>query len=208
MAAMTSPIDAPLEPGLYLPTADQRVVMYGRTWADYEAQLALQGERSRPKLAYLDGDIELMSPSRDHEKLDSRIGRVIDAYLVHRRIHAIPNGEWTLKAQASEAGAQPDECYLFGEDSDSKSRPDLVLEVNWSRGGIDKLEIYRRLEIPEVWFWEEGEILVYALHAGTYGRRERSQFLPDLDLTFVCSLLHLDSVGAIHDAVRDRVSGG
>ncbi len=142
---MTSPIDAPLEPGLYLPTADRRVVMYGRTWADYEAQLALQGERSRPKLAYLDGDIELMSPSRDHETINSRIGRVIDADLVHRRMHAIPNGEWTLKAQASEAGAQPDECYLFGEESDSKPRPDLVLEV-----GIDKLEIYRRLEIPEV----------------------------------------------------------
>ena len=126
---MTSPIDAPLEPGLYLPTADRRVVMYGRTWADYEAQLALQGERSRPKLAYLDGDIELMSPSRDHETINSRIGRVIDADLVHRRMHAIPNGEWTLKAQASEAGAQPDECYLFGEESDSKPRPDLVLEV-------------------------------------------------------------------------------
>jgi malate dehydrogenase (oxaloacetate-decarboxylating)(NADP+) len=83
MDAMTSPSDAPLEPGLYLPTADQRVVMHGRSWADYEAQLALQGERSRPKLAYLDGDIELMSPSRDHEKLNSR--RKEDALEYHSK---------------------------------------------------------------------------------------------------------------------------
>lgn len=205
MAAMTSRTDAPISPGLYLPTADQRVVMHGRSWADYEAQLVLQGDCSRPKLAYLDGEIELMSPSRDHERINTRIGRVIDAYLVQRGLRGIPNGEWTLRDAVKEAGCQPDECYLFGEKPDAQARPDLVIEVNWSRGGIDKLEIYRRLEIPEVWFWEDDAIAVYSLALGTYQRRERSSFLPGLDLAFVCSILDLDSLAAIHAAMAERL---
>ena len=205
LAAMTARTEAPISPGLYLPTADQRVGMLGRSWADYEAQLALQGDSSRPKLAYLDGAIELMSPARDHERINSRIGRVIDAYLVQRGLRGIPNGEWTLKNAAKDAGCQPDECYLFGDKPDDQTRPDLVIEINWSRGGIDKLEIYRRLEIPEVWFWEDDAIAVYTLAGDAYQRRERSTFLPDLDLGFVCSILDLDSLSAIHAAMAERL---
>ena len=30
-------------------------------------------------------------------------------------------------------------------------------------GGIEVLEIYKRVGVQEVWFWEDGEISVYAL---------------------------------------------
>ncbi|MEO8705972.1 MAG: Uma2 family endonuclease [Kofleriaceae bacterium] len=183
-------------------TADHRIVMFDRSWADYEAQLALQGQRRRPKLAYLDGAIEQMSPSRDHERINTRIGRILDAYLVASGVLGSANGEWTLRDQASEAGAQPDECYLFGPDPDAKDRPDLVIEVNWSRGGIDKLAIYQRLRIAEVWFWENAEIVVHVLGARGYEIRERSTFVPGLDLGFVCSLLELATVNEVHVAMR------
>jgi len=141
-----------------------------------------------------------MSPSRDHETINSRIGRVIDADLVHRRMHAIPNGEWTL----SERGRRATRRVLL-------VRRGVRLQAETGPGARGREGESTSSRSIGAWrsrrFWEEGEILVYALHAGTDVRRERSQFLPDLDLTFVCSLLHL-SVGAIHDAVRDRVSGG
>lgn len=208
MAAMTSPTDATIAPGNLLETADQRVVMYGRTWADYEAQLELQGERSRPKLAYLDGAIELMSPSRDRERIKSRLGRVIDAYLIHRKIFGAPYGEWTLRDRSKEAGGQPDECFIFSADPESKPRPDLVIEVNWSSGGINKLEIYRRLQVAEVWFWEDDAIQVYVLGDDGYTRHARSSFLPELDLAFVCTLLELGTINEIYAAVAAMVAEG
>ena len=69
MAVMTTADDSTATPGMYVPTADQRVVMHGIGWAGYQSLLALRGETgSRPKLAYLDGAVELMTPSHGHER--------------------------------------------------------------------------------------------------------------------------------------------
>ncbi len=34
-----------------------------------------------------------------------------------------------------------------------------MIEVVVSSGGINKLEAYKRLQIPEVWFWMNDELL-------------------------------------------------
>jgi hypothetical protein len=70
--------------GEHVPTADQRIVTYGVPWEFYEAQLALRGDRSAPRIAYLEGVMELMSPSKDHERIKSYIGRLIEAYALER----------------------------------------------------------------------------------------------------------------------------
>jgi hypothetical protein len=41
--------------GEYVPTADHRVVVAGATWEHYELELAMRGEKSAPRLAYLEG---------------------------------------------------------------------------------------------------------------------------------------------------------
>ncbi len=71
---MASQIAAPA--GEHVPTADQRLVTYGVPWSHFEAQLALRGERPVPRIAFLDGALELMSPSKDHERI-KRIGKFI-----------------------------------------------------------------------------------------------------------------------------------
>jgi Uma2 family endonuclease len=57
-------------------------------------------------------------------------------------------GAWTLKSPPNQSGLEPDECYLVGDQD--KPTPDLAIEVVWTSGGIDKLEIYGRLGIGEV----------------------------------------------------------
>jgi Uma2 family endonuclease len=138
--------------GEYVPTADHRIVLAGATWEHYELELAMRGEKSVPRFAYLEGALELMSPSRDHERITSYLGRLIEVYAEHADIELSPYRSWTLKAGRT-AGGEPDECYIVGADQ-SKDRPDLVIEVIWTSGGIDKLAIYQRLGIDEVWFWD------------------------------------------------------
>jgi Uma2 family endonuclease len=131
---------AAIPAGEYVPTADQRVVMHGVPWSHYEAQLALRGEAAVPRMAYLERALELMRPSKDHERIKSYLGCLVEAYALARGIDLSPYGAWTLKSAPKESGAEPDECYIIGADQE-KEVPDLVIEVIWTGGGIDKLEI-------------------------------------------------------------------
>jgi len=50
-----------------------------------------------------------------------------------------------------------------------------------SSGGVTKLRRYQVLGIPEVWFWQEGRLVIYHLGSLGYELVERSVVLPGLD---------------------------
>ncbi len=199
---MVTPVT--ISAGEHVPTADQRLVTYGVPWPHYEAQLALRGERPVPRVAYLEGAMELMSPSKDHERIKSYVGRLIEAYALERGIDLSPYGAWTLKNAPKEAGLEPDECYLVGDQT--KETPDLAIEVVWTSGGIDKLEIYRRLGVGEVWIWRDSRIEVYVLRQKKYEVATKSALFPDLDVQLLASFLDrptaLQAVRAYRKALR------
>ncbi len=161
---------------------DHIIVLRGARWADLERVLAMRGDRSVPRVTYLEGELELMSPSKFHEGYKSVIGRLVEAWCVERDIDITPYGSWTLTDAAAERGAEPDECYVLGDAEDAE-RPDLAIEVVWTRGGVDKLDVYRGLRVREVWIWEDGAIRVHVLRRGRYEHRERSDVLRGIDLT-------------------------
>lgn len=177
-----------IPPGEHVPTADQRIVLWNASWQRYEVELALRGESPLPRLHYLDGTLELMRPSQDHERLSQFLARLVEVFAEEHDIALAPYGSWTLKSGAGEAGAEPDQCYIIGTDQ-SKSCPDLAIEVVWTSGGIDKLEIYKRLGITEVWFWLAGTLAVHRLGANGYEQVATSAFFPGLDLDLLCSFL-------------------
>lgn len=184
---------------------DQRVFLYGKTWQEYEILLAVRGDRAGVRMNYLNGAIELMSPSRNHEEIKKTIARLLEAYCDERGIDLSGYGSWTLKNAPKERGAEPDECYILGETN--KDIPDLAIEVVWTRGGLDKLEIYRGIGVAEVWVWDRDEGLrVFALAEEHYELRARSAFIPDLDLLWLVSFLdkptQSQAVRALRAALR------
>lgn len=194
-------IETPIPAGEYVPTADQRVVRYGVPWSHFLAELELRGDRSAPRLAYLNGALEIMTPSRHHERIKSALGRLLEAYAMEHDLELTPYGGWTLKNQASEAGLEPDECYIFGEDQ-AKEVPDLAIEVTWTSGGINKLEIYRRLAVAEVWVWKNDALRVFVLAGGHYEESRRSRLLPNLDIELLLSYLDYPTVTQAAKAFR------
>jgi Uma2 family endonuclease len=203
MIAMAVPATIPA--GEYVPTADQRVVMHGVPWSHYEALLALRGEAPGPRIAFLEGALELMTPSKDHERTKSFLGCLLEAYALERGVDLSPYGSWTVKSAPRQSGAEPDECYIVGPDQ-SRDRPDLAIEVVWTSGGIDKLEVYARLGVGEVWLWKDGRIGVHVLRGGRYESAARSALFPDLDLDLLCSFFDrptaLQAVRAFREALR------
>lgn len=195
-------VDA-ISPGEHVPTADQRIVMHGLSWTDFESFLALRGlDAPAPRVAYLEGTLELMSPSLDHETIKKRFGAVVEAYLDHLGIRYRALGSWLLKHAPTEAGIEPDESYILHELH--KPRPDLALEVTWTSGGISKLEIYRRYGVPEVWFWKADVVSFFVLGADGYERRERSAAIPDFDSSFLSEMLVLEAHSDVTRELRKR----
>jgi Uma2 family endonuclease len=193
-------------PAVVPETADQRIIMYGVPWPHYEAHLALRGERSVPRMSYLEGALELMTPSWDHERVKSYIGRLIEAYALEVGIDFSPYGAWTLKNAPKEAGAEPDECYIVGSEQ-RKDAPDMAIEVIWTSGGLDKLEIYRRLGVAEVVFWRQGRIEIHALGERGYERVQKSRFFPGLDFELLRSFLDRPTAAQAIRAFRDEIRG-
>lgn len=172
---------APVVPaGENIRTADQRVFL-SLTWKQFETLLSVRGDAAGPRIAYLEGVLELMSPSLDHERIKSILGRILEAYALETGLELSAYGSWTLKRRAKQSAAEPDECYVFGVDP-SPGRPDLVIEVVWTSGGLEKLEIYQRLGIPEVWQWESGALRIFVLRGDRYVEAEKSDLVPGLDV--------------------------
>lgn len=175
------------------PNAIDHFVYLRVGWEDYERLLAMRGEQSVPRITYLKGVVELMSPSRYHEIDKKRFARLLEAWSETAGVQLEGCGSWTLKNEEEERGAEADECYTVGRIAvDDDDRPDVAIEVIWTSGGIDKLEVYRKLGVREVWFYERGSLRFFELRgdtgAETYSEIPHSGLLPDLprDLLLAC----------------------
>ncbi len=183
------------------------MILRGVTWADYQRLLEVRGDRSAPRLTYLEGRVEIMSPSRSHESIKSIIGCLVEVYCLERGIEFTTYGSWTLEDKAADRGAEPDECFVFGEVADPK-RPDLAIEVVWTSGGIDKLEVYRKLGVREIWFWKRGVITPYVLRGDTHEEIPSSDALPGIDLALLATHLDRPTTSAAIRDYRDALRAG
>jgi Uma2 family endonuclease len=175
MTAARALADAPL----LARETDQHVSMR-LGWDAYEAMLAWRGDGARPRMTYLGGELELMSPACDHETQKKILARLLEAWAEETDTPLEGAGSWTVKDPNVEAGAEADECYALGSFA-GKRAPDIAIEVVWTRGGIDKLEVWRKLGAREVWFWSHGQLSFWVLRRERYASAPRSALLPGLD---------------------------
>jgi Uma2 family endonuclease len=188
---------------------DQHVILNGMAWQDFEALLAIRGDRAGARMYYLDGAIEIMVPAKIHEYRKKTLARLLEPWALETDVDLNGFGSWTLKKELKEAGAEPDECYILGRSTD-KEVPDLVIEVEWSRvTGLPKHEIYARLGVRELWTLKKnGRLLVRVLEKSKYAERASSKLLPKLDLGWLLSFAEIEpqsrAVRALRDALRKK----
>ena len=185
------------------PDLDQRIVLRDVSWEQYEALLALFGDDPPGiRMAYLDGALEIMSPSRKHETIKTVVSRLIELYALERGISLTGLGSTTFRHAAKEQGIEPDECYCVGED---KEFPDIAFEVVLTSGGVNRLAIYAGLGVAEVWFWRNGIFEIYQLGPTGYERREGSGLLPELDFAQLVSLVEMQDQTRALQTFRDAL---
>jgi Uma2 family endonuclease len=183
---------------------DQIVYLSNVSWEDYERIDALREEGSVPRLTYVEGVLELMSPGTQHESDKKMLARIFEAYLDHLGIPAEGVGSWTVKNKRKKLGAEADECYVFTTDAvgPSVKAPDLVIEVVHSSGSLDKLEVWQKLGAKEVWFWRRGELEVFVRKGDGFGAARRSALVPAIDLELVVRCMREKTQTAAVQALR------
>jgi Uma2 family endonuclease len=130
-------------------------------------------------------------------------------YFVERQIDLNGYGQTTFRQELAQRGLEPDECYCFGE---LKEVPDIAIEIVISSGGIDKLEVYRGLGIPEVWFWyaKQQQWKLYCLREDAnetkYELISRSEFLAELDFNLLSQFANETSQTNAVIAYRKAIS--
>ena len=65
----------------------------------------------------------------------------------------------------------------------------MAIEVIYTSGGVDTLEIYKRLGLGEVWIWQNNQLQVYCLNGDNYQQQQQSKLLPDLDLALLAQYI-------------------
>jgi Uma2 family endonuclease len=143
-----------------------------------------------------------MTTSRTHETIKRCIGTLIEVFCHERGIPWSGYGNWTLEDESAQAGVEPDDCYVFDSDPKRRTRPDLAIEVIWTSGGLNKLEIYRRLGVREVWFWKAGEISVHVLTPAGYAAQRHSACLPGIEIAILGALALVEPMSTAAERFR------
>ena len=178
---------------------DSCLTLKGVSWSQFESLEAAFESFGGIKFAYLDGILDIMTVSPEHEDTKSTIGILLEAYLREKGIRSYRRGGPTLGSKEQGARKEPDESYNL---QTKKAIPDLAIAVIFTSGGIDKLQLYKRLGIPEVWFWEDGVLSIYYLRED-YEQVDRSEFLPELDIALLVRYVtYFDQYDAVTEFIK------
>ncbi len=159
---------------------NNHLVLTGITWEKFEQIETTFTDIEEIRFIYLDGDLEIiMNLGQEHEYYKRTISLLLEAYFREKGIRFYAGGSATLGNKNITGRKEPDESYTL---QSKKDIPDLIIEVIFTSGSIKILEIYKRIGIPEVWFWEDGLLKIYALKNDEYNQVNQSQLLPDLDI--------------------------
>lgn len=159
------------------------------SWELYEHLLREVGDR-HIFITYDRGRLEIMSPSWKHERYGQLTAMVVRIVALELKIPFESGGSTTFRSRGTEAGLEPDQCFylqnasaVIGKDAIDLSvdpPPDLVIEVEMSRRLADRIEVYRRLGVPEIWLENGKRLRILRLVGDRYEPAERSSAMPQL----------------------------
>jgi len=176
-----------------------RVLLHDVSWAQFENILRDLGDRRSARVAYCDGMLEIMTPLPEHEYFKETIGDAVKDIAEVLEQDYESYGSTTWRRQMKQAGLEPDNCFYFQNEALVRGKlefdlnvdppPDLALEIDLTSKSLDRLPIYQRLGIPELWCYEEGVLKIYQLQENGYVETEGSDVFPMLKIRELPRLL-------------------
>lgn len=170
-----------------------RVVLHDICWEQFESLLTTLGDKRVARIAYDQGNLEIMTPLPEHEIYKETISDAIKdiAEVLDQEFTSLGSTTWKRKIQ--EVGVEPDNCFYFQNearvrgklqfDLNSDPPPDLVLEIDLTNKSLNRFPIYARLGVPEIWTYDQGQLTIYQLQRDeTYQAVTASSIFPALPI--------------------------
>jgi len=176
-----------------------RVLLHNQTWQQFENLLEDLGDRRSARIAYDEGTLEIMTPLPEHEHYKNANSILIEDAAELLAYDYDCYGSTTWKREMMKAGVEPDNCFYFQNESlirgklnfnlDIDPPPDLALEIDLTHKSLNRLPIYARLGIPEIWCYDSGNLKIYQLERGEYSEKSRSLVFPSLNISEIPRLI-------------------
>lgn len=167
---------------------EQRVVLHHVSWQTYQGLLRDHESSSAPRFAYDTGTLEILMPLPEHEGF-SRFIEFLLAVVEEETGARIYNfGSTTFSREDLQKGFEADTCFYIANAAHVRGKarldlrtdppPDLVVEIHITHPSLEKLPIYARIGVPEVWRYIAGSMEILLLDGDTYRQAAQSQAVP------------------------------
>src|ERR671913_725163 len=158
--------------------AEHRVILHNTSWETYERLMQERGENRVPRFAYDRGELEIMSPSTEHESIAYNLGLLVAVFAEEAGADLYGAGSTTFDREDLGRGFEPDACFYVRDAERIRGKPridlsldpppDLVIEVDITSPSLDKFPIYARLGVHEVWRYDGTRAAIFLLKDDMY----------------------------------------
>jgi Uma2 family endonuclease len=110
-----------------LRVSEQRILLDNIPWDLYEGLLAAYRDRSVPRFTYDRGQLEIMSPSAEHEQLKETVTLLVNIVAEEMPINVEGFGSTTFRREDIARGFEPDACFYIDNLARVKGKSELDL---------------------------------------------------------------------------------
>jgi Uma2 family endonuclease len=187
--APQAPPEAPPRPHFVI-EAGQRLVLDNVDWPAYEAIGEALLNRANIRLTYDRGSLEIMTLSPEHERLKVLLGCCVLVLADETGVRLGGFGSTTYKSELIKRGLEPDQCYYHKNlarmrgvkrlDLTRDPPPDVAIEIDVTNSSVNRMDLYAKLGVPELWRFEDEKLRVYQLAADRYEPIDHSPTFPNV----------------------------
>jgi Uma2 family endonuclease len=201
---------------------DDHLTLFDVSWKEYTDLLRIMARRHL-RITYDEGVLEIMTLSDEHEWTSRTWDLLIHhlALLLRQPIRGY--GGMTFRRPRKRKGLAPDECYWIQNEAKVRGKrqidldevfpPDLIVEIDITSSSIDRIAMYEKLGVPEVWHWGQKGFEVLLLDDKRhYTKKTKSLAFPGLTVADLLPFIdkadkegETDGVLAFQDWVREQI---
>jgi Uma2 family endonuclease len=186
-------------------------------WTTYTRLLRAFAESPGVRLTYDCGELEIMAPLLRHDDDGRFLGDLVFVVTEELGLPLHRGGSVTVRRRQRQRGIEADECYWIANAHRMRGRrrldlrrdppPDLAIEVDVTSSSMDRLEIYAKLRVPEIWRLTGADVLTFHVldDDGQYQVSDTSRSLPLLTPAKVLEFLQLARAAADQNTVTKQL---
>jgi Uma2 family endonuclease len=193
-------------------TSRTSALLHEIDWRTYSRLLRAFDGRRRLRLTYDRGTLEIMSPLWEHEDGACILGSFIEVLTEELNLPRRAGGSVTLRRRRRRRGLEPDRCYWIASaprvlgkrrlDLRVDPPPDVAIEIDVTASSLDRMSIYAKLSVPEVWRLDATGLSFLVLQGGVYQARTHSLAFPQLQAADLAPFLA--QLGLVDDTALVR----